>query len=1737
MKRFLWAFLFLFLLPPLSAWGRDFSVVSFSPTGEISGKPEIKIVFSGPAAEQEILGKILPQDSVPLEIRPSVKGCGIWDSQDTLIFVADRALSQATEYQVTMKPLRDISGNLLAGPQSFRFNTPPLKLLSVRQVSINGSVLTLEIRFSMPVPPQRLLGFVTAASSEADFRIIPQGEAPSDRITVKVQGVVPGDPVTLTIEKGLTSDLGPLGLPKTEKVTLEPSVRLQITGNYGESQSDSLGRLSIYTSCPIDPGDVKGYVSLSPEKDFRIEPLYGGFALVGEFLPRDRCTVTLKKGLGGKNGLEADRKLSFVIPDRDRSLSFPVTGTFLSPMEDPRIPLDTVNLDRVELSAWKLYSNNVPVVTGALGSGAEPPKSLSRFLGARFYEVDNRLNKTVRSALDLGEFLGESRGVFLIEAVDSDGSWDTARQVVTLTDMGISSRIWEKGLLVWVVGLSSAEPVPNAAVSVYSSSNQLIAEGITDERGLFVFSKDDSWDEQLRPAVVTAERDGDLSFLTLWGDGFSDSGIDVSGAPWIRTYEADCLLPRGIFRPGETVDVTSVVRGPGMALPGRFPVLWKVTGAAMDLEVARGSETLSPMGTARMSFRLPPEAPTGVYSFELSVPGGGEPLGEAAFLVQDFTPPKVELKIESDSSLTSAGSDVSLSFSAAYLFGAPSPGLNWEIQAVTSPRSFVSGRFPDYVFGDGEVGFDRTREYVDSGCLDEEGRGEFSWTVPTYWRAPSMVDLSFILNAMEPGGRWVSETLTLPCALSIHQLGIRAPEGPVVPEKPASFRIASVTAEDKPVSIPLRWELFKLCDRYVMVRENGRTRMKWQEEKISLGDGTFSTDSGRADLPVTPDSEGSFLLAISDGRGSSASVRFCACRSRGSSVRAAAIPDRVDLALDRDRYLAGDEASLTYAAPFPGTALLTVESDGLIQARVLTSLKKSGKLTFPVDKKIWPNGWCTLQVVRPLASGGAWGSFRALGALPFSVAADHTRARVELDAPASMEPGQPVRVAVSVLDGEGKPLEGELWAALVDKGILDLTGFEAPDPWKLFTAKRRLGSEASDLYDELMPIESRETPLLHPSGGDGDGEALALNLSPLKARGFRVLSMVDSPLQVRDGAAVLSFDLPEFSGGAKLMTVFAGDLIGSAQTSMSVARDIVVDPAVPQVLAPEDRVFVPVRIISTSESDRDLTMEIESNGAWSYLGQNPLNVSVPAGKALSLELSMKAARESGYGGLTLHVSLSSGEAFSLEREVVVRPPMPRITVSHSTALEKGSFSPEQTGRWLPGTVRSSLYLSGSRRADLLPLVSFLRGYPYRCLEQSVSVSWPLVAVPEMVGEMESLLPSEVRDILKDQIAHIQTLQLYDGSFTCWPNWAEDPWGSLCAAHLLALADPSLVPEAMADRTKNYLRAVLSNPDDGPQALSEKAYSAYIMALDGQAPMGWMDWLSERAGRMNPEGRAFLAGAYGLAGQKKQGLAMMGGVKKGGPGPYGSPLAGMAVRLLAMESLAPGSPEEAMLAGGLIEAVNMGRLSTNEAGLAVLALGNYAAGADVKPFKAQVTYGGETYSLAPGDDLALSSDSLVPWTLENSGPGPVYASWTVSGVPEKGAEPVDSGVAVRRTISDRDGNPLDLSKPLRLGQEIKVIIEITPTGTVTDLVVVDVLPGCFEVWDPCLEEGCESAASRKEVRFDRVIVFPGHMDSSVTVGYRCRVVARGDFALPPVAAEAMYDPATRSLSGEGRIAVR
>jgi uncharacterized protein YfaS (alpha-2-macroglobulin family) len=172
-------------------------------------------------------------------------------------------------------------------------------------------------------------------------------------------------------------------------------------------------------------------------------------------------------------------------------------------------------------------------------------------------------------------------------------------------------------------------------------------------------------------------------------------------------------------------------------------------------------------------------------------------------------------------------------------------------------------------------------------------------------------------------------------------------------------------------------------------------------------------------------------------------------------------------------------------------------------------------------------------------------------------------------------------------------------------------------------------------------------------------------------------------------------------------------------------------------------------------------------------------------------------------------------------------------------------------------------------------------------------------------------------------------------------------------------------------------------------------------------------------------------------------------------------------------------------------------------------------------------------------LALGLEQLTaPMEVEAKGPGALYYSWWVEGVPTARQQAVESqGLVLQRRYLDTKGRAVD-PQALRQGDAVIVELSLKADRPAENVVLVDLLPACFEIENPHLETaehfgqaGSENQllVDRTEARDDRMIVFGsvGQAGKELVWRYACRVVAAGQFVAGPASAECMYDPDVRA----------
>jgi uncharacterized repeat protein (TIGR01451 family) len=143
----------------------------------------------------------------------------------------------------------------------------------------------------------------------------------------------------------------------------------------------------------------------------------------------------------------------------------------------------------------------------------------------------------------------------------------------------------------------------------------------------------------------------------------------------------------------------------------------------------------------------------------------------------------------------------------------------------------------------------------------------------------------------------------------------------------------------------------------------------------------------------------------------------------------------------------------------------------------------------------------------------------------------------------------------------------------------------------------------------------------------------------------------------------------------------------------------------------------------------------------------------------------------------------------------------------------------------------------------------------------------------------------------------------------------------------------------------------------------------------------------------------------------------------------------------------------------------------------------------------------------------------------------------------------NGLSIARTYKDLAGNAIDPGKgELKLGELVFVDIELSNASgsDIQNIALVDRLPAGFEIENPRLGRSTKAAWMKDEERWatdfmnlrdDRLEAF-GAMPAGTSkrIIYTVRVVTSGTFTIPPVEAEAMYDPTLWARDKGGRAVV-
>lgn len=1466
--------------------------------------------------------------------------------------------------------------------------------------------------------------------------------------------------------------------------------------------------------------------------------------------------LVVRAGLPGEDGLRVQRDLTYRIamPNRPARIAFD-NRAFLLPRapqaagQDPRVTVATVNVAALRLKLVRVTERNLVPLMRDWRPGTTMDdwmaENLSEDLGRVVWEGRAELpaaepNRMARNALPLPEALRTAGpGMYVLVALPGDGTQrgSSASLAVMATDLGITAWRGPQGLAVQVRGFSDAVPRGAVRTVLLARNNDILAEAMTGPDGLARFNAAVLRGAgQLAPVAVQAFSGEDFATLNLESAAFDLTDRGAEGRPHPGPLDAFLWLDRGIYRPGEVVQVGALLRDGGgqpVDLPVRLRV--KRPNGQVFFETVpdrvQGAAFVAPVP-------LSASAPAGAWTVEVLADPNAPPIGTTSFRVDAFVPERLEVNAGPAPGTLVPGQEMEIPVAARFLYGAPGAGLTGtaELRLSVDPEPFEAWR--GWRFGLMDESFTPDLQVFDVPETDAEGKATLSLLLPQApdTTRPLRADVSVLMS--EPGGRTSGTRLSLPVRARGTLLAIRpAFEGGAVNDgAEAAFDIAAVNPAGEATAGTLRVRLVReRPDWRIVMRERlARYETVWRDEPVDSAD--VQVAPGRPARFARTLSFGRYRLEVTEPNGLGiASYRF---RAGWAQAEAAEVPDRVDVAADRRAYGAGDTARLRITPPFAGRASIAVLTDRVVSLREIEVPEAGAEIEVPVDAAWGPGAHVAVTVFRPGAGGGAGAGRpgRALGLAWLGLDPAARRLEVAIDTPPLARPRTRIEVPIR-LPGAGASAMVTL--AAVDEGILRITNFSSPDPVGHFLARRRLGLDIRDDYGRLIAPAEGEAAVLR-QGGDG------MDASALLQVPQRVVALFQGPVAVAaDGTATIPLDLPDFAGEVRLMVVaWDGARIGSAARPMTIREQAVAEALLPRFLAPGDEVRLPVLLHNVELPPGDFRATLTATGAIALAGPATLDAKLAAGARAVPATSLRGVSV-GQGTLRLAVTGPGGFRTEREAEITVRSSRPAVSEVAISTLAPGATAPVAlpSSRFLAGTWRATASWGAPVRYDPQALLAGLKRFPLDCVEQAGSRLLALSyapANPDTAQEDAALLGRAISSVLDRQT--------YSGRFGYWSaEGSVHDWASLYATEALlrARANGAPVPEAALNAALQSVEDDLEGSGNSPEYLAVQAYRVHVLALAGRNRLGAARRLAEQLDQLpTPLAKAQLASAFARAGDRDRAAAIFAAsleapARQVWHADFGSAARdALATALLLRESGVAQDRLPALLARLPGAEFTPAVSNTQEQAWAVAAA--FVLGRDGRP--ARITLDGR--------DLPVAGVVTAPLTAageaRNRGDAPVVQAVSIAGVPTSPLPAASQGMRVARRFFALDGQPLNLDA-LRAGTGFVLLMEARATDNERHLaMVIQGLPAGWEIagrlgpgevqgmpWLGTLTD--PDAQPARDDRYAAALELTAESPLA-RFAVRVRAVTAGSFELPGMEAQDMYRPGIFARQNAARITV-
>ncbi|MBN1897941.1 MAG: hypothetical protein JW827_04120 [Spirochaetes bacterium] len=1475
------------------------------------------------------------------------------------------------------------------------------------------------------------------------------------------------------------------------------------------------------------------------------------------------------------DGVYSDTVLDYYHYSKNMYLELYTQSSF-TPKDDSSIYCNIQNIPSIKIEVYRVDVDKVNVPLQQMNpydlvtKKSDPVKTFTKKITEKYFYGNISLG---RMEAGLYVVMGKSKDII-------------SATIVTVSRLGVISKSDREKTLFYVCDRLTGEPIKNARLKVYKNE-YLIARGETDPDGIVVMDKTNSSSYEYYDCI--ASKEDDIAFIYVYQYGYGN-------ARFTKTY---FYADRPVYRPDQTVNFKLILRDKLQTMNYIVPEekTYKVVIQSPNSKKVYEKEiTLNEYGALGDSFKLEPKADLGWYTFSVFDKEGNQVTGydyyyynynaNRAFRVEEYKKPEFKMTVTPVKTSYVKGDKAEVNVEVKYYFGQPvKKGLveyRIEYGQFYIPWWYYypySWYYWDDEYYSRRYGYYNEFYMEGKAQTDEKGRCKIKFDTKDL---PYDANYTISVKVTDKSRRMIEGSASVKVSRAQFSINLTTDKYVYKPGEKVLINFSGQDIEGKSQSF--QGEMTIQLYQYKYDKGNYKDFYKdLLKEKIK------TEKSGKGVYKFVPDENGNYYFKIKakDKKGRDVTAE-CNIYVADYSWESHYNYSSLNLIFNKDSYDIGDEATVMLQSPYSKThALITYEAETLISYMVVKLKSSSDVLDLDITEELAPNFYYMVTMIKDNKINNHSKNVIVLPKKKFL--------NVEIIPDKEVySPGEMAQFKIKVTDNRNKPVPAELSMGIVDASLYyiqeefvqDIKQFFYNRVYdyvytansfysyyygrKQYAAKESKKSEARE--DESMNGLARsESPA---SGMEKDKAGKLAEKEPEIREYFPDTAFWSAFIKTDSkGTAVIKIKMPDTltTWRATVRVITRDTKVGSETKEAITFKNLLCRLQVPRFITQDDRLTISGIVHNYLKSDKDVRSELNVGGVNLTTKVNQTR-KIRSGDDHRFDWKITADK-AGTAEFLLK-SLTDEESDAMKLTIPVLAHGIRRNIVKSDIIKKDKETRTETIS-LPQTAimeatEMDLLASASLASAMLDSLEYLIGYPYGCVEQTMSRFLPDVIVAGSIQKLGLKKPEilkQLPDMVDKGLKLLYEMQHGDGGWGWWTNDGTHPYMTAYVMYGLSLSRLTdfKVEDHVYNNGKNALLALFKKEKPGNQ----KAYMAYsISYLPEPDKKGILALYNESKTNLTTYGQALLAMALINIKEKKKAVQLITAIKKKaddgdffcsfkGEGFYYSwqrndvETTAYALKALVMND--PDDPLVQKVINWLLTKRNGNYwVSTKDTANVVYAFAEYLdrtgeLKADyeftvkVNQKKVMDTVINAKNILDSKSKIILPASALQKGdnTIEvnKKGPGRLYLTVALHYFNyEKEIKPESKHITVKRNyevvkkIKDKKGNVVKeelkpLEEVVRSGEEIEVTLTVSAKSPLEYIMIEDYIPAGCEIVD---RESQNNWWTHNEFRDEKAVFFITRYywyqeSTQKVIKYRLRAEIPGDYEVLPCLASSMYFP--------------